>query len=130
MNRIIIAGSRTINDYDLIKSAIIESGFKIDEIISGLANGPDKLGKRYGIENNILVKEFPANWNDLTEIPCKIKINKIGREYNILAGHNRNKRMAEYSTHLILIHNNSSGSLNMLKLAKEYGLTIFEKLVG
>lgn len=118
MNRIIIAGSRTINDYDLIKSAIIESGFKIDEIISGLANGPDKLGKRYGIENNIPVKEFAAEWDI----------------YGRSAGYIRNERMAQYvgeNGFLILVWDGKSkGSGHMRDLAKKYGLTIFEKIVG
>lgn len=118
MNRVIIAGSRTINDYNLIKSAIIESGFKIDEIISGLANGPDKLGKRYGIENNIPVKEFPAKWD----------------EFGKSAGYRRNEEMAKYvgkDGFLILVWDGKSkGSGHMRGLAKKYGLTIFEKIVG
>ena len=131
MNSVIIAGSRGINNYDLIKSAILESGFKIDEIVSGLANGPDKLGKRYGLENNIPVIEFPAEWNTIdNNEPCKIKTNKFGRPYNVFAGHNRNRKMAEYSNFLILIWDGKSpGSRNMKNLAKQYGLTIFEKVL-
>jgi hypothetical protein len=44
----IIAGSRTINDYDIVVKAIKESGFAISEIVSGEAAGPDTIGITYG----------------------------------------------------------------------------------
>ena len=44
----IIAGSRTINDYDILVKAIKESGFAISEIVSGEAAGPDTIGITYG----------------------------------------------------------------------------------
>lgn len=131
MNRVIIAGSRTINDYNLIKSAIIESGFKIDEIVCGMARGVDLAGKRFGEENNIPVIKFPAEWNNFKVQPLCIKTSITGAKYNSWAGHIRNRKMAEYASHLILIWDGvSSGSASMRKLAREYGLTIFEKVVN
>ena len=130
MNRIIIAGSRGINNYSLLEQAIAESNFKIDEVVCGEAKGVDELGRIWATKHEVPIASFPAKWNDLTELPLKIKYNKYGRPYNALSGHNRNKRMAEYATHLILVHFNTPGSLNMLKLAKEYGLTIYEKIVS
>ena len=58
----IIAGSRTITDYSTVKEAIEKSGFKITEVISGGAQGVDKLGERWALENNIPVKRFLADW--------------------------------------------------------------------
>jgi len=130
MNKVIIAGSRTITDYNIVKQSIRESGFKIDEIVCGDAKGVDELGNKYGIQNNIPIKHFPAKWNEIGKNePIKLKTNKYGKVYNALAGHNRNKEMARYASHLILIHNNSPGSLNMLKLAKQYNLKIYEKII-
>ena len=131
MNKVIIAGSRSINDYSLVLEIIKESNFKIDEIVCGMAKGVDLLGKQYGIENNISIKEFPAKWDDLNVLPCTIKVNNYGKRYNVLAGHNRNRKMSEYASHLILIWDGkSSGSRNMLKLAKEHGLIIYEKIIN
>ena len=131
MNSVIIAGSRTINDYNLIKSTIVESGFKIDEIVCGCARGVDILGKKYGVENNIPVIDFPAEWNNFKVQPLCIKTSVNGGKYNSFAGHIRNRKMAEYASHLILIWNGfSSGSASMRKLAKQYGLTIFEKMLA
>jgi hypothetical protein len=110
-NKVIIAGSRHIDNYELIKSFIQKSEFKIDEIVCGEAKGVDSCGKKYGIENSIPIKSFPAQWD------------KFGKS----AGYKRNEEMAEYSTHLILIWDGfSKGSSHMLNLAKKYNLKIKE----
>jgi hypothetical protein len=128
--KIIIAGSRSIADKNLIKIVIKESNFNITECVCGMAQGVDLVGREICLELKIPIKEFPAQWNDLTETPCYLKLNKFGKKYNSLAGHNRNKRMAEYAEGLILIWDGkSSGSSNMLKLAKQKGLKIFEKII-
>jgi Domain of unknown function (DUF4326) len=126
----IIAGSRHLYNYGLVVDVIKESGFKIDEIVCGCAKGVDSNGRIYGEKNNIPVKKFPAKWDDFTVKPCVIKTRYDGAKYNSWAGHIRNKEMAEYATHLILIHSNTSGSLSMKKLAKEKGLIIYEKVVN
>ena len=130
MNRVIIAGSRDITNYSYLEEAIADSNFRIDEVVCGCARGVDEMGKIWAEKHEVPVKLFPAKWNDFTVTPCHIKIRWDGAKYNSWAGHNRNKEMAQYSTHLILIHNNSSSSLSMRKLAKEYDLTIFEKIVS
>ena len=43
------------------------------------------------------VVSFPAKWNDLEVDKCVIKTNKYGK-YNALAGHNRNRNIAEYAS--------------------------------
>lgn len=133
MNRVIIAGSRSINDYNLICSVIIESNFGINEVVCGLANGVDSLGKQWAIKNNIPIKEFPARWNDTQQKeywPVLIKYNKNGKKYNAMAGFNRNQEMVVYASHLILIWDGKSpGSKHMLEVAQFHGLQIFEKIV-
>ena len=99
----IIAGSRTINDYNLVEQSVKDSNFKIDEIVCGCARGVDECGKQYGIKHNIPIKKFPAKWNDFDVEPCCIKTRWDGAKYNSWAGHIRNKQMALYSSHLILI---------------------------
>ena len=121
----IIAGSRNINDYNLLLKAIRNSGFKITEICSGGANGVDGLGERYGREHGIPVQIFPAAWEDFS-VPCVVKINRFGRKYNAMAGYKRNRQMAENAEALIAVHNGSPGTRDMVNVAKEYGLKIFE----
>jgi hypothetical protein len=129
-NRVIIAGSRHLYNYSVVIDAIRESGFEINEVVCGCAKGPDTNGRIWAEKNNIPVKKFPAKWDDFTVKPCVIKTRYDGAKYNSWAGHIRNKEMAEYGTHLILIWDGkSSGSASMKKLAKERGLTIYEKIV-
>lgn len=102
----IIAGSRTINDYELIKRILNYSKINISEIVCGCANGVDKLGELYGIENNIPIKYFPADWSK-------------GKS----AGYTRNIEMAKYSNAAIIIWDGTSkGSQHMIKEAKKHNL--------
>lgn len=122
----IIAGSRNIKLYSIVEKAIQKSNFEITEVVSGTANGVDKLGEEYAKKNDIHIEPFPANWSDLTETPCKIKYNKFGKPYNCLAGFNRNERMAKYADALIAIWDGKSpGTKDMIKLGKKYKLKIF-----
>lgn len=60
---IAIIGSRGFANYDLLKMTLDKLKDKITCIISGGANGADKLAERYAKENNIELKVFKANWD-------------------------------------------------------------------
>ena len=152
MVRIVIAGSRFFNDYKTLEEVVIrklfelnktypeyniltvrrsEKSYKINpeniEIISGMASGADSLA--------VKLVEFPAEWKNLNAVPCKIMENSHGR-YNALAGHNRNRQMAEYATSddafgvLILFWDGKSkGSKNMKSQAIIFGMKIFELFI-
>ena len=64
----IVAGSRSITNYEIVKEAIEKSGFDIISIVSGGARGVDSLGERYARENGIELKQFPANEDDFSEL--------------------------------------------------------------
>jgi hypothetical protein len=97
--KVIIAGSRTINAYELLVSVIDDSGYVITEVVSGTANGVDKLGEQWANDNNIPIKQFPANW----------------REHGKAAGYIRNREMAEYADAAIILWDNiSNGTQNMI----------------
>ena len=82
MYKCLVVGSRTIFDYNLTKKHLdfLLQGKDDVEIVSGGANGVDKLAKRYAVEHNLKYKEFPALWH------------KHGRS----AGYKRNIQMHEY----------------------------------
>lgn len=63
--KVIIAGGRTFTDYPLLVKACDNALSKqIEvEIVSGTANGADKLGERYAMEKGYSIKRFPANWD-------------------------------------------------------------------
>lgn len=105
--KVIIAGDRNIDNMDIVKSAIVKSRFHITEVVCGMCRGVDILGRQWAIENNIPVKEFPANWS------------KFGRA----AGPIRNREMAEYADALIaILMPNSVGTKNMIQTAAKVGL--------
>jgi len=113
--KIIIAGSRSITDYALVCKAIGQTlsalgimSLQDIEVVSGKAGGVDLLGERWANENHLRVKPFPAAWDDLVTPPVKIKRNKFGKEYNALAGFNRNEKMADYAHCLLAVWDGKS----------------------
>jgi hypothetical protein len=106
----IIAGSRTITDYELVKAAIIASQFNITEVVSGTARGVDSLGERWAEENKIPIKQFKPDWNTL------------GKS----AGYKRNAEMVEYANALVAIWDGvSKGTAHTIGLARIKGLQIY-----
>lgn len=104
--KVVIAGSRSITDHDLVTEVIFDSGFDITEVVCGGAYGVDLIGKRWGHDRDIRVKMFMADWE------------KHGKK----AGPIRNQAMAEYADAAIIICNDSSkGALSMLNSIKNVG---------
>jgi hypothetical protein len=111
--RVIIAGTRTIADYDLVARAVAESGFAVTLVISGMARGVDTLALRYAREHGIPVEEHPANWS------------RWGKS----AGYRRNLEMAKVAEALIAITTGSPGTAHMIEIAESLGLQTFVKRV-
>lgn len=107
--KVIIAGSRTFTDYKALTEHcdhLLSNQYDI-EIVSGTAQGADKLGERYAKEKGYPVKKFPANWDEL------------GKK----AGYIRNEQMAKYADALIAFWDGKSkGTKHMIELAKKYNL--------
>ena len=121
----VIAGSRSIADAHLIPLAIKLCGWEITEVVCGMAPGVDMMGYDWAVARGIHVEPFPAKWSDLTAHPCKIGVNRLGKQYNILAGHNRNLEMAGYAEALIAIWDGRSpGTRHMISAARGRGLKV------
>lgn len=114
MIKLIIAGGRDYNDYNFFKEKTaayiseIQNGEPV-QIVSGGANGVDKMGEIFAKENNLDLIVFQADWN------------KFGRG----AGPQRNKQMADYGTHLLSYWNGESrGTKSMISLAEKKGVKV------
>ena len=113
--RVIVAGSRDFNDYDLVEKTLL-TYFKAHhlhnkdvEIVSGSARGADKLGEQFAKKCGLKLTKFPADWN----------------KYGKAAGPIRNEEMAKYSDMLFAFWDGySKGTKNMIELAKQYELLI------
>lgn len=102
--KVIIAGSRDILDMALVEEAIANSGFKITEVVCGLARGVDILGKEWATKNNIKCQEFPARW----------------QQYGRSAGYHRNLEMGKYADAAIIIWDGKSpGTKMMIDIMKQ-----------
>lgn len=117
--KVIIAGSRSCVDYEVLLAAIESSGFNnpkfgpvISEVVSGRALGADILGERWQREHRdaVRLKEFPADWN------------LHGKSAGVI----RNKEMAHYAEALIALWDGKSkGTQNMISTAERLGLKVF-----
>lgn len=100
-SKVIVSGSREFDDYELLSTTL--KNYNIIEIVSGMAQGADSLGNRFANENNIVLKEFPANWD-------------LGPQAGIL----RNIDMANYADMLITFWDGSSkGTEHMISYMKK-----------
>lgn len=112
--KVIIAGSRTITDPDILDRAILnaynEKQIVITEIVSGGAAGADRLGEKRARANAIPLRVFPANW---------------ARDAHA-AGFIRNRMMAVYADALIALWDGKSrGTANMIDLAEKKGIPVW-----
>lgn len=111
--KLIIAGSRSIHDYDLLKHLVVKSGFwktygKSLEIVSGMAKGVDALGVQFAKNNGLKLHEFPADWS-------------IGKSAGIL----RNEKMGDFGEGLLAIWDGESrGTKHMIDYARSKSLLV------
>jgi hypothetical protein len=117
MFKVIIAGTRTFNDYETLQAY---ADFKLSrvkdgiEIVSGGARGADALGERYAVERGYALKCFPAEWG----------------AYGRSAGARRNRQMAQYADALIAFWDGSSaGTRIMIDEARRAGLKVAVKRI-
>ena len=113
MSKLIIAGSRNCSNYLLVAHEslrfIIKHKLGIPTIVSGTADGADKLGEKFANQYGLSVERCPANWD----------------RYGKMAGMIRNRKMAMIATHCIVFWDGySRGSYNMIELATEYELVL------
>lgn len=112
MYRVIVAGSRTFDDFDLLEDTLIDFliGFYPSEIqiVSGGARGADSLGEKFAEKYGCKIKRFTPDWN-------------IGKQAGIL----RNIDMGNYADALVAFWDGKSkGTKHMIQYAKELGLKV------
>lgn len=110
--RVIVAGSRTFEDYAMLSETmdtLLKEKRKTHDIsiVCGKARGADTMGERYAKERGYAVLEFPAKW----------------AEHGKTAGPLRNEQMALNADALVAFWDGQSrGTENMISLAKKHGL--------
>lgn len=101
--KVIIAGSRSIEEYGLVELAVRLSGFHVTQVISGTARGVDRLGEQWARRNGVSLRKMPANW----------------AQHGNKAGYERNAEMAEVGDALVAIWDGKSrGTAHMIAVMK------------
>lgn len=124
--KLVVSGSRHIEDYGLFCQAMEESGFLmtrngVECIIQGGATGVDSLAKRFADEAGTTVITMKADWN----------------EHGKAAGPIRNSEMIQYAVEdgetaglLAIWDGYSRGTWDCIKKAQAKGLIIYIKMLN
>lgn len=109
--KVVIAGSRSIQDEQLVFQAIEEAPFEITEVISGGAKGVDRIGEAWARKKNIPIRIMKPIWTHKG------------------AGLARNVDMAEAADALIAVYDGESkGTKHMIDTMRKKGKQIYTKI--
>lgn len=116
MFRVIIAGGRDFDDYEMLSETmnLLLSNIVVPiTVVCGMAKGADLLGWRYALERGFQIDKFPAEWD----------------KYGKRAGYIRNEQMAQNADALVAFWDGKSrGTKNMIELARKHGLAVRIKM--
>ena len=108
--RVIVAGGRDFKDEKYLKDSLdsLRTEYIDIEIVSGHANGADKLAEEYAKRLGLVLKVFPADW----------------KKYGRAAGPIRNREMLSYITEgnpvvAAFWDGQSKGTKNMIDQARK-----------
>lgn len=91
-----------------------EFPFKITTVISGTANGVDKLGEAWAYAHDLPVERYPADWP----------------KYGKRAGYVRNEQMAKVAEGaLILWDGYSPGTKHMINICEQTNLPYYVYMI-
>ena len=107
----IIAGPRDETIHEAVWAAMEQCGWEVTEVISGGANGVDKLGEEWAQAHEIPVRRFVPDWSSGPK-----------------AGPMRNMKMVDEADALVVVRlkgRNTPGTAHVLKRAKQKGLRVY-----
>ena len=111
MFRVIIAGSRNFNDFELLEKKMLYflQNKKDIVVLCGGARGADDLGRQFAEKHGFMVEMFPAEWK------------KHGKRAGVV----RNRQMAAAADACVCFWDGSSrGTANMIEEAKRAGIPL------
>lgn len=111
--RLIVAGSRTCDDWELVKTTLDRLTRRLDKkklvVLSGGAKGADKLGERWAFESMVGYEVYRADWD----------------KYGKAAGMKRNAEMVKAADVLIAFWDGKSpGTEAIIDMAYKQGLKV------
>jgi hypothetical protein len=105
--KVAVIGSRGFDDYDLLEETLLNHDIKT--IVSGGANGADKLAEEFAKKHNIEIEIHLPDW----------------KRYGRAAGPKRNKTIVENADKIIAFWDGASkGTKSSIDIAKRLGVKI------
>lgn len=127
MTRVLIFGGRDFTNRSAMFRALdqLDSEINITVVIHGEATGADTLGDQWAVARKKKVKSKAAKWDDLTAPGAVIRVNRAGKQYNVLAGFQRNKKLRDkFKPQLGIEWPGGNGTADMAKLLTESGIPV------
>ncbi|MGB0862283.1 MAG: hypothetical protein ACPG19_07800 [Saprospiraceae bacterium] len=123
---IAIVGSRIFDDYDLLKSVMQPFLSKTQQIVSGGAEGADKLGEKWSYD---FLNQPPIiirpQWRELNHPDALIKKDKNGQTFDARAGIRRNEQIVQQADIVIAFWDGQSkGTRHTINFSRKLGKTI------
>jgi hypothetical protein len=104
--KLIIAGSRTFTDYQLLCQTLAPERPRITQVLTGGARGADQLGYRWAWKHQVKHQLLPADWE------------RFGKS----AGVRRNHQMAQAGDMLLAFWDGrSAGTRHMISCMQQLG---------
>lgn len=108
--KVLISGSRTITDFEVVAKVIKDSPFTITQILHGGANGVDILAGKWARRVGIPVRIFIPEWK------------KLGKKAGIF----RNQQMVKEADGVIAIWDGSSkGTKSVIDYSRKCGKPLY-----
>lgn len=113
--KLIIAGSRSIEDYSIVREAVVKSGLWKEhrnnlEIVSGTAEGVDRLGEIFALNNGLIIHPFKPDWD------------RFGKRAGML----RNCEMGDFADGLVAVWDGRSrGTQHMIRYMTGLGKFVY-----
>lgn len=113
--KLIVAGGRDFDNAGLLNNEIKNLANTIynDQavsIVSGMANGADRMGYTFALRNGVVVHKFPADWD----------------KYGKSAGMIRNKQMGDFADGLLAFWDGKSrGTAQMIQYMRSLNKPVY-----
>ena len=113
MKKVLVAGGRDFDDYNLLTNTLADILWLEPEgieIIEGGARGADRMAQQWAIAVGVPFTTVNADWD----------------KYKKAAGPIRNIEMAKMKPDLVVLFPGGAGTNHMYETAKKYGLSILD----
>jgi hypothetical protein len=103
----------------------LHENYGITAILHGDAQGADRLGKAWARSRGVLHIPFAARWDDIDVPGAVICYRRDGTAYNVLAGFQRNQKMADQRPEIAIECPGGKGTADMADRLEAAGIGPF-----